>query len=313
MADLSKINLDGTTYSIKDTTARNKLGIPAGGTAGQVLVKNSATDGDASWCNPGMFPVYTKWYHPTGVAVGDIVAAYQFVGAETEALALSNVNDTTYNTYALVKSATAPTWEKEFGFYFPAGTYLKTDCDNGEFRTAAFPYEEGAMWSGGTDSMVYSEPNIEIRSVVFGYRYDESPASSKCSVGSVVNNNMLYTRTWQGSTTYITYHTAGYLNSNYYFYKSATEYNRGVLGCNFNSGIDYSIYINGMNLSLTTHTAKITVGNHGIMVIGQNPNRTAANTIPAYVTAIAFYRVALTKAQHMELYNNIVALGGGLD
>ena len=50
MADISKINVDGTQYDISDDVARAR-NLPAGGTTGQILKKNSNTAYDASWAN----------------------------------------------------------------------------------------------------------------------------------------------------------------------------------------------------------------------------------------------------------------------
>ena len=49
-----------------------------------------------------------------------------------------------------------------------------------------------------------------------------------------------------------------------------------------------------------------------IAIIAPNTT-TEATTIPAYVTALVFYNVELTASQHAELYENIKALGGGID
>lgn len=45
------VNVD--TVSVTITVASGSPGVPAGGTVGQALVKNSSTDGDASWTNIG--------------------------------------------------------------------------------------------------------------------------------------------------------------------------------------------------------------------------------------------------------------------
>lgn len=48
MADLSKLKVGGTTYNLKDATARGAM-IPNGGSAGQVLAKKTGTDYDTEW------------------------------------------------------------------------------------------------------------------------------------------------------------------------------------------------------------------------------------------------------------------------
>ena len=52
MADISQIKLpNNNTYNFKDTVARER-GIPAGGTAGQVLAKADGTDYNTEWITP---------------------------------------------------------------------------------------------------------------------------------------------------------------------------------------------------------------------------------------------------------------------
>lgn len=50
MADISQMNVNGTTYNIKDTVARAS-GVPSGGNTNQVLAKNSNSDYDLKWVN----------------------------------------------------------------------------------------------------------------------------------------------------------------------------------------------------------------------------------------------------------------------
>lgn len=50
MADISQMNVNGTTYDIKDTVARAS-GVPSGGNTNQVLAKNSNSDYDLKWVN----------------------------------------------------------------------------------------------------------------------------------------------------------------------------------------------------------------------------------------------------------------------
>ena len=313
MADLSKIALDGTTYNVKDTVARNKIWLPTGGTAGQVLCKTGSASGSLSWHNPDdLFP-NSYWYLPNGIYKSNVVAAYDFVGASSETDALKNVNDDTFNGELYELTNTGATFVRYNGFYFPPASYLAIP-DYNEF--VGYDIIESTMWDGSVYTTFNYNGNrlTSLQSVVFGYRYATSPAASKCSVGSVVSDYMLYTRTWRGSSNYYTYPTAGKCDStSNKHYVSALEYDRGVLGCNFVSATSFDMFLNGMPLSLTQY-AGITPSNHKSMVIGQNTQRTTENTtIPAYVTAIVFYNTVLTRAQHLELYNNIVALGGGID
>ena len=294
MADISKIVLDGTTYNLKDTTARGKLGLPTGGTAGQVLVKESATDGDAGWYAPGSFPANPNWYRPNGITASNVIAAYKFVGASSKANALKNVvNSSTCQLYT-----TTAEWDVNTGFYFDKSLYAGIQD-----------------WETNTSECTINNSTVAptIKSVVFGYRYAIAPTSSQSSIGYIGYDKLFFTRVWQGTTNYINYPAIGYRDANTYLYKSAIEYDRGVLGCNYVSTTSYNVYLNGMAISLTAHSTKVNTGSYfGVNILGFQ-DRDAANKVSAYATAIAFYNVALTAEQHMELYHNIVALGGGLD
>ena len=295
MADISTISVNGTSYNIKDATARNRL-VPTGGTAGQVLVKNSATNGDCKWDTLNIGPSDNQnWYLPTGLATSNVIAAYKFVGASSEDNALKNVvNASTcplYNSGAI--------WNASTGFYFDN---TLTKC---EIRD----------WNQSSSECTINGASLSatIKSVVFGYRYATTPTNSQSSIGCC-GKNLLYTRAWQGTTNYITYPAVGTYTEGTYLYKSAIEYKRGVLGGNFISSTSFNIYLNGMNIPLTAHSTKINLSNHDrYTVLGFQSARDSATKVPAYATAIVYYNVALTNAQHMELYHNIVALGGGLD
>ena len=291
----STIAFDGTTESqflTKKGTWAVPQSIPDGGKKGQILVKNSDANQDVSWYSPSDMPTSSTWYLPDGITESNVVAAYKFVGAENETQALTNVN--TGTSYVLTKNSVSsgykPIWDASNGFLFKNGGWL-------------------------------SNANLEnsnIQGVAFGYKYTEDINASKSSVG-VSLSVILYTKAWQGSSTYIKC-GAGVYSGEYSFRKAAIEYERGVLACNSKTAGSYynylisGVYLNGMPLSVTQHSAKINTNNQvSYVVIGQNPNRTEATTIPAYVTALVFYNVELTASQHAELYENIKALGGGID
>lgn len=318
MADISKIIVDGTEYDIKDTTARAKLSIPSGGKTGQVLVKKSDTDGDVDWYSQDKFPADPNWFIPTGMSSANVVAAYRFVGAANEATAMKDLNGNDY--YSLQKvntfSGYSVSWNQPRGMLFPAGSYLKIGYEGqtaGGFYNVEFAEASEPSWEGNPEWQYNFNSPVTVTSAVFGYRYAESPASLKASVGICLDEHLFYTRTWQGgSTTYVEYPAMAKADSTA-FYKAALEYDRGVLSGSWKSSSSFTICLNGMILSLTTQPNPLDRSRHGYFVIGQNPNVNPENAIPAYVTAVAFYNQQLTASQHMEMYNRIKALGGGID
>lgn len=236
-----------------------------------------------------LFPV--TWYLPSGIASSNVVAAYKFVGASSEDAALTNVVN--------------------------SSNYKLTKINNGN-EIVAFSND---FWNASTGVLLQCSQALTnsslaalttIKSAVFGYRYTEEINTSKSSVGTSMKK-ILYTNGWQGSSNYLKC-AIGQNVTDTYLYKSAIEYDRGVIGGNFTSTSSYNVFLNGMNVPLTTYSVKINLSNQNTdIAIGQNGNRGSANVIPAYVTALVFYNVTLSASQHMELYNNIVALGGGLD
>lgn len=107
-------------------SALNLVGLPSGGDVGQVLAKKSSTSGDVGWYSVKQLPT-EDWLHPNGVTDSDIIAAYKFAGAESEAKALQNINNSETNYY-LEKSSSYVTWSTADGFLIPArnGAGLKS-------------------------------------------------------------------------------------------------------------------------------------------------------------------------------------------
>lgn len=95
-------------------------GIPSGGTIGQVLAKSSSESGAVGWYSIDHLPT-TDWMHPNGVYDTDIIAAFQFKGAESETEALKSIN-TSETSYVLEKvgpSDGLPTWSAANGVFIP--------------------------------------------------------------------------------------------------------------------------------------------------------------------------------------------------
>lgn len=312
MADAKKFKIGGTWYYVKDetartaasaaqTTANGKLsdapsdgkeylrkngawaepsgggsGVPDGGTIGQVLAKRSDADGDAGWYSLRDLPK-KKWYLVDGITESNVIAAYQFVDRLDEAEALLNVNDGT--EYPLSKVLGTETWSLGQGFFIPAtqNAGLNNTALAGlyaNFLSAAFGF------SGGPDSVNSIGPGI-------------TPNLTR-----ILELNSYISRHLQKPVMSAYSGSAGYVGP------SMAE--NGVLAGNWEN--PPKMYRDGAALSLTTPGNVYGPGTSRNKVFGQmNGNETFAS---CYVTALVFYNVTLTAAQHLELSDNIHALGG---
>ena len=325
MADISKIEVNETTYNVKDATARNRLvptggttgqvlkkrsstnndvvwgsvsGIPTGGTTGQVLTKKSEADGDVGWYTPGSTPTGNDWYLPTGLLESNVIAAYKFVGQESEASALTNVNNGT--SYLLTKS-TGITWSSANGFYIPAtagvGLYnASLNEQTASVRSAVFSYHGYSMISPD-DREVYM-PGMYMKT------------ANALSDASNWDNRKALAINWIGDKTVYgifagtgNSETAGALAGA----RNSSQYSAGVLGCNYNGYGDVSLYYNGAGLSGTSASNYLSGASSTTITLGQL-DYGLYNT-PYYVKAFVLFNTVLTAAQHLELYNSINALG----
>lgn len=305
MADISKLNFNGVTYNIKDSTARSRVpaggtlgqvlkknsntdydvvwdtvgggggtGLPDGGSIGQVLVKNSNANGDASWYTPGHFPT-DKWYLPTGVTESQVIAAWQFIGRNSEAEALLSINGN--SEYSLLKNNTSILWNSDYGMYFPATHNLQMTSPD----------------LAGNYNQIYS--------ACFGYS-GVSTTSGNYACGGIIldNKRILVLRGYQGG--YINYPCINSSSSSAVAMKSSSITPSGVIGANWSS--NSQMFLNGQEISLAS-TGK--TFSHTTGYIGQFAS-SATNCVELYITAIAFYNTTLTSTQHLELNENIQSL-----
>ena len=316
MAEVEKFDIDGTLYDVSDPTARaaasaastaasnaqatanGKLSdapsdgkqylrkngawaeteapgpsLPTGGTIGQVLAKNSDTDGDAGWYNLRHLPS-DKWYLPDGIVESDVIAAYQFVNRLNEAEALLNINDGT--EYPLSKVLGTETWYLDKGFYIPA-------TSNAGLNNASL--------AGQYENMM---------SAAFGYsgaRTDGESAPGIMPSNTRVLELAMYTNTDTGKPGMSAYSgTAAYLTVSF-----STN---GVLAGNWKN--PPQMYRDGAALSLSQSGNMFTNGRGKI--IGHF--KAGGTYSSCYITAMVIYNVTLTASQHLELSDNIRALGG---
>lgn len=216
------------------------------------------------------------WWLPSGITEDQVLAAYQFVGRASEAEALINVNNGT--EYALTKSGATVVWNQSTGLYFTGtGDVLTNSALTDQWQdllSAAFGY------SGATDAGI---------SGGIGWR----------------NYRQLQIRALGYNSTNINAHTISRPSTISSPQKAGTFYTEGILGGNWDS--TPILYHNGEVIATTASSTNIGDMNvSNARVLGQYASTSKA----FYCTAIAFYKTLLTSEQHLELANNIKALGG---
>ena len=278
MADISKINVNGTEYNIKDTEARNQgPSLPTGGTIGQVLAKRSNTDGDAGWYFPGHYPT-DKWYLPDGIQESQVLGAWQFIDRESEAVALIDL----VHGYAASKSNNNISWNSAQGLIWP---------ESASARIAYYLYCQNIT-------------NIRTQCIcaAFGYKMITN-INNRDSAGIRFDNNQgLYIQTGTHAGVYVgPAMTNG--NSSSTVLKNSDLKSNGVLSCNW---IEAKLYHNGVNLSLSSYS---TVEGTVPCIFGEfNYDAFSRNKIQ--LTALVFYSTGLSEYHHQQITNNIRALGG---
>lgn len=221
-------------------------------------------------------PYQNSWYLPDGVAMDQVIAAYQFVGRATEAEALNNLNEGA--SYPLTKSGDTVLWDSNTGFYIPgeASAGLNNATLNGlasQIVTAAF----GFSGVGATASRAV--PGV--------------------GLNSGATNLGLSSRLWKSGQGY-SYYDKVVISG----YAGGSRYTDGVLAGRF--GTTLGAWYNGAELSIsnTSHSY------NNLIRTKTFGGQDSATNIPIYITALVFYTFDLTADQHLELANNIKALGG---
>lgn len=299
----SSVTFDGSTtntFLSRKGTWERAVGVPDGGTTGQILVKNSDTDGDAGWYSINNIPT-DKWYLPTGIQENQVISAYQFVGATSEAKALININEIT--SYPLSKDNSTTTWSSSSGFYIPgqnSSVYLNglsnSNLASGtnNVLAAVYGYKHTGSWYSGTSS---------------GTTYTFAPALTIS--GSTSTYTRILTIRVGGNSTNSNYTKPGIAaGSNEYAYASVPN-TSGVLGGNFSP---VELYINGTGVSISSSTLSSwsqytnTTRIFGPIYSNNSIYNTYSNDM--YITALVLFSVKLSASQHLELANNITSLGG---
>jgi len=228
-------------------SALSLAGVPSGGTVGQVLAKSSSESGAVNWYNVNQLPT-EDWLHPTGVTDSDIIAAFRFKGAASEADALQSVNSGT--KYTLSKSGSNVTWSSGNGFFIPAARDVglkNTDIQKLTWGTVAVKYS-GAQTGDAQVGLIHKS-----------YQY-----------GLYANFDMMYAHPIDGGIgpdEYIRHYPVVTLGNDQKdaYYSTAFGQNKteGVLSTNFSG--DHNLYMNAISGSLSNNSSSVslsTVGNY---------------------------------------------------
>jgi hypothetical protein len=255
-------------------------GIPSGGKIGQVLAKKSSESAAVDWYDINRLP-YDKWYLCDGVLEDNVVAAYRFTGVASLEAAIQNINMN--SDYPL--AAVNVTWDTDKGFYFPN----KTGC-----------------YITNTD--LTSKASL-INACIF--KYSGIPNGNVVTAGVALSNatpaKLLSTKTG-------TYYNNTNNNTQKYWYFAwvsisskhmATSYNEGVLGCNWDKG---SVWYNGLSQSMGGGYNGMYNARWTYSRVFTTTSSTEFTLGSMYLSAIAFYNINLTDAQHLTLANQISLL-----
>lgn len=217
-------------------SALSLAGVPSGGTVGQVLAKSSSESGAVNWYNVNQLPT-EDWLHPTGVTDSDIIAAFRFKGAASEADALQSVNNGT--KYTLSKSGSNVTWSSGNGFFIPAAQNVglkNTDIQKLTWGTVAIKYS-GAQTGDAQVGLIHKSYSVGL------YANFDMMYRTALSDGSGYEPHELIrhypTVTLDKEATAAYYSTA--------FGQNKTE---GVLSTNFSGS--HNLYMNSISGSLSS-------------------------------------------------------------
>lgn len=162
-----------------------KPSLPTGGTAGQVLVKNSATDGDASWATniSGNAATATKLATARTIAsTGDVVSSGTFDGSGNLSLSsmrrgcsVGQSSSTSTNSWYKFASLSASTIYTDSGITFKVTRGYGDYSTNVGVLTAHFRTDANGYWESGELEWEYAASGIDVNKFVLAYNNSTSP------------------------------------------------------------------------------------------------------------------------------------------
>lgn len=199
-------------------------GIPSGGETGYVLAKSSSESGAVGWYPPESLP-YDDWMYVAGITKEEVIAAWKFKGAESEAVALTTCN-ILESSYALAKTGDDVTWSQADGIFIPGGRgqkgLINADVKALSMGTVVVKYanaETGNNWVG-----LFDKDQRTVLCAKMAYRYTWDPDSGNVTTVYAKRPGMKF-----DPTAAVNY---GYSNHLYFTYTIEEEPRSGVISYN---------------------------------------------------------------------------------
>ena len=289
MADISKIKVGETEYDVKDATARTAI---ANFKSSDITYGYEDLVDGVSPLEPGAVYFYIaptgpyRWYLVDGITEENVVAAYRFKGAETQAEALLNVNEN--GDYPL-SITSGIEWVTGNGLFFPKriNEYISnTDLVNAKsgMITCVFSYSGATTGNVAGPSVTLTIDNVPMKFLSQSLQYKDTGSSH--FVGKAISYN--------ASSRY----AAGTCSN--------TEQN-GIIAGDWSN---YSLYYNGIKQTLTVPSTNYITDNNTLITnrLFTTSSSSSLSLGSLYLGSLVFYNCVLTGEQHLQLATQINAL-----
>ncbi len=301
-------------------SAISLAGIPSGGNVGYVLAKSSNESGAVNWYHPDHLP-YDNWIYVSGITSSDVLAAWKFIGAETEAAALNSINEGT--KYLLEKTGSNVQWSAADGIYIPkrapsTGTHYANGLKNTvlgtkEIGTVVVKYAK--MEPGNTVAHMFYKNGVLLSAKVNYYYtgyYDETGGNNEADIytkrpGIIFNPNFIIDTHEENVPIYVSY-------------SIPEEQTNGVISGNM-KGDDPILFFNGEKCALTRDAFNISaqdssgVGYLSVLqeagtdiFIGNSFDDTNNHASSYYIHAVIIFNRVLTDTETARVHEAMMAL-----
>lgn len=185
-------SLEGQVFFMEDATPN----FPLGGSAGQILIKNSTADGDATWKNPSALGYYLPL---SGGTVSGTITATKFIGplqgnadTATSAINATNIYSSASTSKAYILGTTTASSANHSTVYnasvYTSGSVLYGAAwnDYAEYRICNEEFKAGqVVCENGDDTLSIAterlQPGANIVSDTFGFAIGETD-EAKCPI-----------------------------------------------------------------------------------------------------------------------------------